>query len=110
MKEPKTPSVEGGAAVGSSAVVRRLDCYVGIKQCGCMVAWVFDDPKYPKDVAKSVANFIKSGYSVERANTDEVRHKLGKCKCAKPSNAGTQRRREENAPPATETQSRRSLE
>ncbi len=69
-----------------SEPVRRLDCYVGIKPCGCMVAWVYDDPKYPKDVAKSVADFIKRGYSVERANTDDVRHKLSKCKCAKPSN------------------------
>jgi hypothetical protein len=58
------------------------DCYVGIKPCGCMVAWVYDDPMYPQDVAKSIDEFRRSGYSVERANTDEVRHKLKKCKCA----------------------------
>ena len=70
-----------------AASVRRLDCYVGIKPCGCMVAWVHDTPEHQKDVAESVADFIKSGYSVERANTDEVRHKLGRCKCAKPPNS-----------------------
>jgi hypothetical protein len=62
-----------------------------------MVAWVYDDPMYPQDVAKSIDEFRRSGYSVERisgafplrkqgvvhrANTDEVRHKLKKCKCA----------------------------
>ena len=86
-----TDSRTADAPPGSlDPVVRRLDCYVGIKPCGCMVAWVYDDPKHPKDVANSVSDFIRSGYFVERANTDEVRHKLGKCKCAKPSNATDQ--------------------
>lgn len=57
------------------------DCYVGIKPCGCMVAWVYDEKKYPQDVAESVARFIREGYRIESANTDDIRSKLGRCKC-----------------------------
>ncbi len=57
------------------------DCYIGTKPCGCVVAWVYDNPKFPKDVAKSVANFIKNGYIVTRANTDKIRPLLTRCKC-----------------------------
>lgn len=78
MKLNNQHPIEGTVAAPTGDV---SDCYVGVKPCGCMVAWVFDDPKYPKDVAKSVADFIKSGYRVERANTEEIRSKLGRCKC-----------------------------
>lgn len=63
------------------------DCYVGIKPCGCMVAWVYDNGELQKEVAKSVADFIKSGYRVERSNTEEVRYKLGPCRCKTPAPA-----------------------
>lgn len=59
----------------------KMDCYVGILPCGCMVAWVHDSKDHPKDVAKSVAQFIKDGYRVESANTDAIRSRLGPCKC-----------------------------
>lgn len=61
------------------------DCYVGIKPCGCMVAWVRDEQGYENATAKVVIDFIKSGYRVERAISDEVRLKLCRCKCAKKS-------------------------
>ena len=67
--------------------MKKHDCYVGILPCGCMVAWVYDNGEHPKDVAESVAEFIKNGYSVERANTDEIRPKLGPCKCKKFANS-----------------------
>ena len=66
----------------------KMDCYVGIKPCGCMVAWVYDSKEHPKDVAKSVAQFIKDGYRVESANTDDIRSKLGPCKCNRPNVKG----------------------
>jgi hypothetical protein len=69
-------------------VVMPMDCYVGIKPCGCMVAWVYDSKDHPKDVAKSVAQFIKDGYRVESANTDDIRSKLGPCKCKLPNAPG----------------------
>jgi hypothetical protein len=53
------------------------DCYVGIKPCGCMVAWVYDDPMYPQDVAKSIDEFRRSGYSVERMSGAFHLRKLG---------------------------------
>lgn len=71
------------AAHGSA----RSDCYVGIKPCGCMVAWVHDSPEHQKDTAKSVAQFIKDGYRVEAAITADIRSKLGPCRCKSWDNA-----------------------
>ena len=42
--------------------------YIGIAACGCVRAIVVDDGLYPKDVAKTVAEFIKSGRTVERVD------------------------------------------
>jgi len=59
------------------------DGYVGIKPCGCMVAVVVDNPRWIKDTARTIARFVRNGYRVEPAVLDEVRHKLGPCKCKK---------------------------
>lgn len=82
MKNTRDAIPPFGAATGSAT---KMDCYVGIKPCGCMVAWVYDSKEHPKDVAKSVAQFIKDGYRVESANTDDIRSKLGRCKCKSPN-------------------------
>jgi hypothetical protein len=57
--------------------------YFGVKACGCRVAVVVDDPEYPKDTAKSVAEFIRDGYTVERApyNGETIGQMLKRCKC-----------------------------
>ena len=89
MSENKTPTASG-AANGSAT---KMDCYVGIKPCGCMVAWVYDSKEHPKDVAKSVVQFIKDGYRVESANTDDIRSKLGPCKCKSPNDPSPATRR-----------------
>lgn len=65
------------------------DCYIGIKNCGCIVALVYDHQKYRKDTAETVAEFIESGYRVERAVFDEVKHKLKRCKCNASKNETT---------------------
>ena len=54
--------------------------YIGIKACGCVQAVVVDDPKYPKDTARSVSDFIKDGLTVERVTMAVMREKL-KTKC-----------------------------
>ena len=40
--------------------------YVASMPCGCGVAICLDEVDFPKDTAKSVASFIKDGYSVQR--------------------------------------------
>jgi nucleotide-binding universal stress UspA family protein len=45
--------------------------YVGKRSCGRVSALVWDDPKYAKDTAKSVAEFIKNGLVVERIERRE---------------------------------------
>jgi hypothetical protein len=56
-------------------------CYVGIKPCGCAVAFVFDDPNDKKWTSKHVASFIKYGYRVEHMETEQCRKILKPCKC-----------------------------
>ena len=85
-KPNETPDSLAGQSLGAApSSATKMDCYVGIKPCGCMVAWVYDSKEHPKDVAKSVAQFIKDGYRVESANTDDIRSKLGPCKCKSPN-------------------------
>jgi len=55
--------------------------YAGRKPCGCTVAVVVDDPDFPKDVAKDVSNFIKSGLTIERVPIETVWEQLRSCKC-----------------------------
>ena len=55
--------------------------YVGVKKCGCAVAAVVDNPDHAKDVAKEVADFIKSGLTIERVPVEVVRARLSQCKC-----------------------------
>jgi hypothetical protein len=58
------------------------DCYIGVKPCGCVVAVTsMDMPK--KELAKTLADFVKSGYEVQATNWDENRHRFGACNCDK---------------------------
>ena len=54
--------------------------YIGRKECGCVVAAVVDDPKYKKDTAQSVAEFLEGGLTIERVTLDETRELLKVCK------------------------------
>jgi len=53
--------------------------YLGLKDCGCAVAAVVDEKNHQKDVAKSVANFIKDGLRIERVTIEEARETLHSC-------------------------------
>jgi hypothetical protein len=57
--------------------------YFGVKACGCRVAVVVDDPQYPKDTADTVAEFIRDGYTVERAvyHDETIGQMLKRCHC-----------------------------
>jgi len=60
--------------------------YIGRKSCGCCVAAVTDDGD--KHTAAAVADFIKSGCTIERLSMEEYRTKPDAmphgCKCPKP--------------------------
>ncbi len=60
---------------------KKPDSYVERLPCGCLVAWCADNPEHQRDVARSVAKFIRNGYSVEHVVLDDVRDQLGPCKC-----------------------------
>ena len=55
--------------------------YVARKPCGCCVAWMSEwvQAKHPRDAAKTVGEWIRSGLSVERMDTETARATVGKC-------------------------------
>jgi hypothetical protein len=55
-------------------------CYVGTLPCGCILAAQVDDPARTKEVAESVAGFIKDGLTIERHPSAWVRQHFGRCK------------------------------
>ena len=52
--------------------------YLGVKPCGCAVAWVAAENR-PGDIAREVAHWIRDGYDVQRVTTDEARRRLRMC-------------------------------
>jgi hypothetical protein len=40
--------------------------YIALGKCGCPRGCVVDDPQYPSDTADAVAEFIRSGFTVDR--------------------------------------------
>lgn len=72
------------SSAGLGHPTKSPDAYVGRKKCGCLVAVVFDDPRYTEDTANSVADFIKSGYRVENVVWSEVKDQLQRCRHPKP--------------------------
>ena len=57
------------------------DCYVAFMPCGCMVACVYDDQRWPADTARTLVEWTRKGYRFEPAALNEVKDKLGPCKC-----------------------------
>jgi len=55
-------------------------CYIAIKpDCGCATGIVVDDGLYPKDVARCVGDFIKSGRTIERVTLEDGKARVGRC-------------------------------
>ena len=56
-------------------------CYIGIKECGCVVAACVDNPEHKKDTAKNISDWIKDGWTTERIPVEDTRNRLSSCKC-----------------------------
>jgi hypothetical protein len=54
-------------------------CYVGVLSCGCAVAATVDRPEWKRDTARTIAEWIKDGLTVERWTVERVRADLGPC-------------------------------
>ena len=60
--------------------------YIGRKACGCVVAACMDDKDHPKYTAEDLAEFVMSGYTIERVPIEQARQMLTGCKCVNPPN------------------------
>ncbi len=53
--------------------------YIALRECGCIVGAIVDEPEHRAEVAKDVAEFIRAGYRIERRACEEVRTLPWKC-------------------------------
>ncbi len=60
--------------------------YVSISPCGCIRAATVDSPEHAKEVRRDVASFMRSGDTIERMKTEDVRVKF--CFDKHPKKAG----------------------
>ncbi len=54
----------------------QIMCYIGRKSCGCVVAATVDEPQYREDVAKDIADWLRSGLTIERVTVEYARQNL----------------------------------
>lgn len=50
--------------------------YIGINENGLARAIVFDDPKYKRDTAKTIAEWIRRGRTIERLPVEQATERL----------------------------------
>lgn len=57
--------------------------YVGVKPCGCKVAATVISPQWTKETAKTVAEWINRGYTVEQVECSEENPvPIKRCECS----------------------------
>ena len=54
-------------------------CYIGRKDCGCIVLAIVDNPEHKKDTAREVGKAIKDGLKIERVTDQFVRDNMKRC-------------------------------
>ncbi len=65
--DPVDPSTGNAEVVGRKVGGMTDYCYIGRDEMGRLCAVVWDNPAYREDVADSVADMIRAGYVVSRA-------------------------------------------
>lgn len=56
-------------------------CYIAKEKCGCITGVVVDNPARLDGVAEDVADFIKSGRTIERVSLKDIRKNHLGCNC-----------------------------
>ncbi len=61
----------------------RDECYVGVMDCGCVVAAIFDTEYEDNYLENTLKGYKLAGYKIERMTVEEARKRLSECKCQK---------------------------
>ncbi|HSZ58659.1 MAG TPA: hypothetical protein VK797_23525 [Tepidisphaeraceae bacterium] len=48
-------------------------CYIGRRSCGCICCVTIDDTEHRKETAKDIAEWIRSGLSIERMTVAQAK-------------------------------------
>jgi hypothetical protein len=70
--------------MSEGAVSQATHVYIGTMPCGCNVAAAVDDPECRREVAKCIADMIRSGLAVSRVALDDLRNgtvTIRSCRC-----------------------------
>jgi hypothetical protein len=55
--------------------------YAGLKDCGCLVAVVVDEPSFKGEVAEAVSEWIREGLTILPMAVKEANQRLKPCQC-----------------------------
>jgi hypothetical protein len=55
--------------------------YAGLKDCGCLVAVVVDEPSFKTEVAEAVSEWIREGLTILPMTVEEANQRLKPCQC-----------------------------
>lgn len=53
--------------------------YIAREKCGCITCACVDNPEHKRDVAKSIASWVRDGLTVERVSSDLIKGSFGRC-------------------------------
>lgn len=56
--------------------MNQVFAYIGVNEAGSVRAIVIDDPKYKKDTAKLIAEWVTMGRTVERVDLAEAHRRM----------------------------------
>ena len=57
------------------------DSLIGVRDCGCVTAWMAVKNATPKEIRDFYAEMARSGREVRKANLIDVHDKIGRCSC-----------------------------
>jgi hypothetical protein len=55
--------------------------YAGLKDCGCLVAVVVDEPSFKREVGEAVSEWIREGLTILPMTVEEANQRLKPCQC-----------------------------
>ena len=63
-------------------MAKKMKCYTGTKECGCLVAVVCCEVS-DEDLIEALRYYEKEGYKIKLMDVEKAREKLKFCKCEK---------------------------
>jgi hypothetical protein len=70
---------EGVVGTDQGEEVSEPDSLVGVRDCGCITAWMDIEHSTKKEVREFYAEMATTGREVRRVSLDDIRDRIGRC-------------------------------